>query len=98
MNELLYAMVLGGKGVDKARFAAYLRDDRARKEKDYAKVARALAYGAYFLFGGMKMNVANATGTVPATDPSVSTTGKLDAALMGIAELYKSMPWFGLVS
>lgn len=98
MNELLLAMVLGNKGFDRARFASYLRDERARKEKDYAKIARALAFGAYYLWGGMKLNAQTTTGTVPASDPGVSNSGKLDAVLAGITELYKSFPWFGLVN
>ena len=98
MNELMLAMVLGNKNFDRARFASYLRDERARKERDYAKLTRALAFGAYWLWGGMKQQVNTSTGPVPATDPGVSTNGKLDAILASIAELYKSVPWFGLVN
>ena len=67
------------------------------KEKDYAKIARAVAYGA-LLVGGLKLQVTNATGTVPATDASVSTTAKLDAILTGLVENFKALPYFGLVN
>lgn len=99
MNELLLAMVFGSKGMDKARLGDYLRSERARKEKDYAKVARGVVFFAYWWTGSLKMNVTNASGqTVPATDPSVSTTAKLDALLSGTAEVWKAIPYFGLLS
>lgn len=98
MNELLLMMMAGNRGLDRGRLAAYLRDERSRRERDFAKVARAVAYGAFFWAGGLKLEVKNATGTVPATDSTVSTTGKLDAILQGLAENYKALPYFGLVS
>jgi len=98
MNELVFMLMAGGRGLDRGRLASYLRDERARKEKDYAKIARAVAYGAFYWWGGLKLQVTNATGTVPATDASVSTTAKLDAILTGLAENFKALPYFGLVN
>lgn len=98
MNELLLMMMAGNRGLDRGRLAAYLRDERSRRERDFAKVARAVAYGMFFWAGGLKLEVKNATGTVPATDSTVSTTSKLDAILQGLAENYKALPYFGLVS
>lgn len=99
MNEMMMAMLMGSKALDKTRFAQYLRDDRARKEKDYAKIARAFVFGAYYLTGSLKLQVTNSAGqTVPATDAGVSTTAKLDALLNGEAEIWRAIPYFGFLN
>lgn len=99
MNEMILAMMMSGRGMDMAKFAGYLREQRARREKDFAKVARGLMYGAYWLTGALKLNVTNAAGqTVPATDPSVSATAKLDAILGGEAEIWRAIPYFGFMN
>lgn len=98
MNWMMMALFSGmAKSTDRGRLASYLRAERDRKEKDYAKFARVLGFGAYWLWGSLKLKADTGSGTVDAKDPTVSTTGKLNAALGGIEELYKSMPWFGMV-
>ena len=98
MNEMIMMLLMGNRGVDRVRLAGYLRDERNKREKDYAKIARAVTFGAFYFWGGLKLKVQNATGTVPATDPSVTATGKLDAILAGIEETAKTIPYFGLVN
>lgn len=98
MNGLMMALILGQKGVDKARLADYLRADRAQKEKDYAKIARGVIFAAYYFTGSLKMNVNVGGASVPATDASVSDTSKLNALLSGTAEIWRAIPYFGLLS
>jgi len=98
MNEMMLLLLTANRGVDRSRLAAYMRDERTRREKDYAKIARFAAFGAFYLWGGLKLKVQNATGTVPATDPSVTTAGKLDAIIAGIEETARQLPYYGVVN
>jgi hypothetical protein len=99
MNEMMMALLMSGRGMDMSKFGNYLRQQRAQREKDFAKVARGIMYGAYWLTGALKLQVTNASGqTVPATDASVSTTAKLDALLSGEAEIWRAIPYFGFMN
>ena len=98
MNELMLMMLTSNNRVDRSRLASYLRDERTRREKDYGKIARFATLGAFYLWGGIKLKVQNATGTVPATDPTVGTTGKLDAIIAGVEEVARQIPYYGAVS
>ena len=98
MNEMLMMLMLGNRGIDRSRLAAYLRDERSRKEKDYAKIARLGAFAAFYFWGGLKLEYKNATGTIPATDPAVPVNSKIDAVLKGIEETYRAMPFFTVVN